>query len=273
MKDNIKESIVYILLVYILTWIFWFPVVISMDFFISENVLILIGTYAPSVIGIIMTIKYSKKTYGTNILRSMLKIKIKIKEYVLIFAYFPTMIVLFFALTKIIGHDFVLYYPIKVFPMVFMYILVLQGPLAEEFGWRGFLMIRLMKSYSLLVSSFIIGIIWSFWHLPRFFMQETVQWQMVEKFSLLPTISGYLVYTVLISVLISVIFVRSNGSVWAAILFHTIANTTIGYAANIMMGSGSIVILTALLIVTLIAVRLNLKSSLKISYKIGDEKV
>lgn len=259
MRDNIKESIFYILLVYMLTWIFWLPIVISNDLFIAESILILSGTYMPSIIGLIMAMKYSKKSNNSNIIKSMLKIRIKIKEYIVIFSYFVTMIILFFFITKIMGDDFLLYYPIKVFPLVFMYILVLQGPLAEEFGWRGFLMVRLMKSYNLFVSSFIIGIVWSFWHLPRFFMEGTIQWEMVEKFSLLPTISGYVIYTVLISVLISIIFLRTNESVWAAILFHTIANTTIGYAANLMTGSGSFVILTALLIVTLGAVKLNIK--------------
>jgi membrane protease YdiL (CAAX protease family) len=265
MRDNIKESIVYVLLVYMMTWIFWSPVVISNEFFVGESILILFGTYMPSVIGLIMAMKCSKKSNISSILRSMLKIKIKIKEYIVIFSYFPIMIILFFFITKIMGDDFLLYYPIKVFPLVFTYILVLQGPLAEEFGWRGFLMVRLMKSYSLYISSFIIGVVWSFWHIPRFFMEGTIQWQMVEKFSLLPTISGYIIYTVLISVLISIIFIRTNGSVWAAILFHTIANTTIGYAANIMTGGGSFVILTALLIVTFAAVKLNTKNEIKIS--------
>lgn len=259
MRDNIKESVVFILWVYMLTWIFWLPIVINNDFFIAESFLILLGTYMPSVVGIILTMKYSKKSLESNILRTMLRMKIKMKDYIVIFAYFPVMMVLIFFMVKIIGNDFVLYYPIKVFPMVFMYILVLQGPLAEEFGWRGFLMTRLMKSYNLFASSFIIGIIWSFWHTPRFFMQGTIQWQMVEEFSLIPTISGYVIYTVLISVLISIIFIRTNGSVWSAILFHTIANTTIGYAANIMMGRDSFIILTVLMIVTLGAVMLNKK--------------
>jgi len=267
MRDNIKESIVFVLLVYLLTWIFWLPLVSGSNFFISKNGLILAGTYMPSIVGIIMTIKYSKKSTESNLFRSVLKIKIKTKEYLMIFAYFPVMIGLFLIVTQLIGDDFVFYYPLKVFPLVFFYILIFQGPLGEEFGWRGFLMSRIMKSYNIFISSFIIGIIWSFWHLPRFFMQGTFQWQMVEKFTLLPTISGYVIYTVLISVLISIVFFRTNESVWAAILFHTIANTTIGYAATIMTPRGSFVLLMALIIVTLGAVKLNIKNEIEISVK------
>jgi hypothetical protein len=268
MKDNIKESIIFVLLVYLLTWIFWLPLVSDSNFFISKNGLILAGTYMPSIVGIIMTIKYSKRSTKINLFRTVLKIKIKIEEYLVIFAYFPIMLGLFFIITQLMGNDFVFYYPLKDFPLVFFYILVFQGPLGEEFGWRGFLMSRIMKSYNIFVSSFIIGIIWSFWHLPRFFMQGTFQWEMVEKFSLLPTISGYVIYTVLVSVLISIVFIRTNESVWAAILFHTIANTTIGYAATIMTPRGSFVLLMALLIVTLAAVKFSIKNKIHIRIKI-----
>lgn len=150
-------------------------------------------------------------------------------------------------------------YPLKVFPLVFFYILVLQGPLGEEFGWRGFLMNRLMISYNGIISSLLIGFVWSFWHLPLFFIQGTIQLQMMQQHTFLGTISGYIFYTILISILISIVFLRTKKSVWAAILFHTIANTTIGYAPIIMTTKGSIGLLIALVMITIIAVQFNMK--------------
>lgn len=42
----------------------------------------------------------------------------------------------------------------------------LLAALGEEFGWRGFLLPRLMVRNSLLVSAVVIGIVWGVWHLP-----------------------------------------------------------------------------------------------------------
>jgi len=39
----------------------------------------------------------------------------------------------------------------------------------EEMGWRGYVLPRLQVKYSALVSSLVIGVIWSVWHLPKFF--------------------------------------------------------------------------------------------------------
>lgn len=260
MRKSTKQSILFIVLVYFLSWIFWIPLIGNNEFFISKNLLLLIGIYMPSIIGILMTKAYSKKSSLMFILKALFKFKIGIKEYFIIFSYFPLIIGLAFGFMNIIEiHSLIINYPIRVFPLVFFYILILQGPLGEEFGWRGFLMKQLMTSYNAIFSSLLVGLIWSLWHLPLFFIHGTIQFQIIEKFSLIPTLSGYLLYTILISMLISIVFIRNKNSVWTAILFHTIANTTIGYAPIIMTVNGSFVLLTVLLAVTIVSVKFNRK--------------
>jgi membrane protease YdiL (CAAX protease family) len=44
----------------------------------------------------------------------------------------------------------------------------LFGPLGEEFGWRGFLLPRLIQRFSVLAACFLVGIVWAVWHWPLF---------------------------------------------------------------------------------------------------------
>ena len=42
---------------------------------------------------------------------------------------------------------------------------LLVFPLAEEFGWRGFLHPRAVGRFGLVRGSLLVGLIWGFWHL------------------------------------------------------------------------------------------------------------
>ena len=49
-----------------------------------------------------------------------------------------------------------------------------NGPVGEEFGWRGFVLPRLQNKYGPLAASLIIGTVWGIWHLPTFFAPQGV---------------------------------------------------------------------------------------------------
>ncbi len=42
------------------------------------------------------------------------------------------------------------------------------GPLAEELGWRGFALPRLARQGTLIRAALIVGVAWTFWHLPLY---------------------------------------------------------------------------------------------------------
>lgn len=47
----------------------------------------------------------------------------------------------------------------------FMFEIITNG---EEMGWRGYVLPRLQAKYNALTSTLILGIIWGFWHLPKY---------------------------------------------------------------------------------------------------------
>jgi CAAX protease family protein len=82
-----------------------------------------------------------------------------------------------------------------------------QGPLAEELGWRGFLLPRLLDKFSPLESSAILGLVWAVWHINVFF-------------SPISTWALFAASTVALSILMTVMFLHTRGSVLLAIVMH-----------------------------------------------------
>ncbi|HUT66104.1 MAG TPA: CPBP family intramembrane glutamic endopeptidase [Spirochaetota bacterium] len=63
--------------------------------------------------------------------------------------------------------------------MIFAYFpFMIAGGGLEEWGWRGIALPELEKRYNAVVSTFILGAVWSLWHLPLFFIPGVVQYEM-----------------------------------------------------------------------------------------------
>jgi membrane protease YdiL (CAAX protease family) len=105
-------------------------------------------------------------------------------------------------------------------PLLFAYVLVLGGPLGEEYGWRGFLLPRLLERRLPALAALIVRVIWSAWHLPLFFIDGTIQSQVGFGWYSLLTMGLSVVYTYL--------FLMTEGSVVVATLLHTAGNLTAG---------------------------------------------
>jgi hypothetical protein len=93
-----------------------------------------------------------------------------------------------------------------------------SGPLAEEMGWRGFALPRLQAKYSALVSSLILGVIWTCWHIPFFFVTGATQ--MSIPFPI------YLVLVTTIAFYITWLYNNTRGSLIITVLAHFCYNLT-----------------------------------------------
>jgi membrane protease YdiL (CAAX protease family) len=110
--------------------------------------------------------------------------------------------------------------PLLIVPTLIFWLLF--GPVPEEPGWRGYALDGLQDRRSALWASLIVGIVWSVWHLPLFFIEGTWQAEAVglgtQRFWL------YMLAMVVESVLYTWIYNNTNGSTLAAILFHFVGN-------------------------------------------------
>jgi uncharacterized protein len=98
------------------------------------------------------------------------------------------------------------------FPMI----MLLGGPLGEEFGWRGFALPALTAKMGWRVASLVIGVVWGAWHVPLFFMAGTAQADL--------PMALFLASTVALSVVFARLSVNTRFSVIPAILLHSAIN-------------------------------------------------
>lgn len=87
----------------------------------------------------------------------------------------------------------------------------------EEMGWRGYVLPRLQAKYNALVSSLILGVVWSVWHLPKFF-GTGVNGDL--------SFFWFTVFTMSVAVLYTWLYNNSRGSLLLVTIFHASGNTT-----------------------------------------------
>jgi membrane protease YdiL (CAAX protease family) len=95
-------------------------------------------------------------------------------------------------------------------------VLLLGGPLGEEFGWRGLCTACSARSAGMAGRQPGLGLVWGVWHLPLFFIDGTAQAHIPPGLFLLSVVAMSVVFAWLVN--------RTAGSVVAALLFHTAIN-------------------------------------------------
>jgi uncharacterized protein len=120
---------------------------------------------------------------------------------------------------------------------------LILGPLGEELGWRGFALPRLLRRFSPLWTSLILGAIWGVWHLPSFFVSSLVQSSLA--------IPVFLFSALCMSVLATWFYLHTSGSVLVTVLFHLAFNASLNAFGASFTGFTLALAACALLVVIL----------------------
>ena len=241
---------VYLLVTFGSAWLMWLPLLIDeylrRSLSVPSVVFITLGSFAPSIVALFLTWRYAGATELRQLLGRALVWRISPAWYVLAIVG-PAMVMLlamgghitlggrapdyvpFGARWLIVGVNFVL-------------VFLIGGPLGEEFGWRGVVLPALEARFSPPWDSLILGIIWTVWHLPLFFISASAQHSLpFWLFALL---------TMPLCILITWVYHCSGDSLLLVMLFHAAVNTWSGALMISPEAAGSTRPLTLIMLLT-----------------------
>ncbi len=229
---------VFFLLAFGISWLFWIPAAL-MDPAAGSPIsfiLYLIGGFGPTIAGLLMIGRTMDRTDQQNVFQRLIDIHridwcwgafiltifpvlggLTIQIYRLLYGNYPALP----ALQGFTGK------PGDIVTLIFVAIQVmLMGPLAEEIGWRGFALDRLLNRWSGSTAGIIIGIIWGVWHLPLFFISGSMYYEWGFGTGLFWL---FLLRMTALSVIMTLVYVHTNRSILSAILLHFMFNFTYGF--------------------------------------------
>lgn len=225
--------VAFVVLAYALSWSWWIPMAIRGDRVGPGHLPTQFpGLLGPMLAAFLVTAVVAGRDGVAALARSMVRWRIGVFWFVVALAS-PF---LFFALTAVAlaatGQPGPSFRDFGLFPglpplapgAAFVIALLVNG-FGEETGWRGFVVPRLSRDRSPLMASVLTSLIWAGWHAPLFFILEGYR-------SFGPgTVVGFFVGLTCGALVLTQIFNRTGGSVFAAALWHTSYNMVSSTAA------------------------------------------
>lgn len=208
-----RNLLLFFLIAFAWSWALWLSEILF-------DLHLYLAPFGPTIAAFILVFMTARRRGIKELLMRAFDIRFKKIWLIPIFFLMPAIVGFSLLLSVMSGDPVpeleVLSEPAVIIP-AFFYILFLGGPVAEEFGWRGYALDRLQARYSALLSSILLGIVWGLWHLPLFFMEEQEIYRNVP-------IAGFILGTIFLSILFTWIYNNTNGSILAVLLFHTTGN-------------------------------------------------
>ena len=188
--------------------------------FVVRGPLFLAGVFAPGLVALTLTAQAEGGSAASRLLARIGKWQVGARWYVFAVSYMAAVKLTAAAIQRVITGAWP---PFSDTPWVLMLAAIplsMWVQAGEEIGWRGYALPRLATRFGLGAGSILLGAIWALWHLPLFFMAGTDT--VGQSFPI------YLLLVVPVSVAISWLYWKTNGSLLLVMLMHASVNNTSG---------------------------------------------
>ena len=173
----------------------------------------LLCNVAPSIAAFIVT-GILKGKEGTQRLKA--RFKQKSGKGLLLLTLLPVPAVLI--ITTLVSHFSIMPYSFALnLPLLFIGLIwPLFSSFGEEFGWRGFVLPRLLKRFRPLSAGVLLGLIWSLWHVPM----EYISYKDYGVYIIPVFLVFNFMNLTIQSILMTCIYIKSKGSLKLMVLYH-----------------------------------------------------
>ena len=232
MEDRgIKSILGFVVIAYAISWAIWLAGIVSIEGLTSLederfSGFLLAGSFGPSVAALVIAGFTGGRSSIVSLLKRLILVRVNWRVYVITFFLMPGIGLVFYLVLGIsakialwkIATTMIALVPVNALLGGVIFGL---GPLGEEMGWRGVLQSRLQGRANPVTTAIIVGLVWAFWHLPAFRFADFRNGLELSQFIVLYPIS-----TILIAFIMGHLWRWSNGSLFIAIFFHAVLNTT-----------------------------------------------
>lgn len=252
----------FFLLAFAASWVLWLPLVWWAPPPVTRQTLLVAGTFGPSIAAAVLILARNGRAGLRSELSEQWKWRLPFPLWVLILVAPAAIILVAVGIARGLGapagewND-----PGQLYLVVpvFLYVVILGGPLGEEFGWRGYALPRLERHIYPTAAVVLLGLIWGLWHLPLFWIEGTVQQ--------LTPLAAFLVQTTATSVIYGWLWNKTK-SLPAVIAMHAATNTTVGLLPILPDTADSLIPLwTAVSIAAAIALLLTVWTKGRLGYE------
>ncbi|WP_406661379.1 MmRce1 family CPBP family CAAX prenyl protease [Methanolobus sp. ZRKC3] len=221
---------VYFLWTFIATYVLWFAgAYVSFQDDGSELYMLLMlpGLMAPFLISLVMIFRSENTDLKKDFINRLINIKLIQPKILPVFIFLMPLSVLtsiFLSLPlgeSISQFQFAEGFSFSTGFVPVLFILLLAAGF-EELGWRGYAFDSLQSRYTYFTASLIFSVLWSLWHFPLVFVNNSYQYEIFHENIWYGV--NFFVSIIPMGMIISWICIKNRKSIIAAIVFHFIVN-------------------------------------------------
>lgn len=210
---------VYYILAFVISWLGWIPQTLYArgTFLLDSPLLSLLAGAGPTLAAVIVLLILRDRVGIRGLFGSLLKWRASPGWFVFVFGFWVLVTAVALGIGAFLGRTPPALEKFAWGSLPSIFLMMLFSNVWEEIGWRGFALPRLQERYSDLAIVFLMGVLWSLWHLPL----------MLNPSSLMAGLpwAGELIFSLALTVIYTWLYLHTAGSLLFVSLFHAVSNT------------------------------------------------
>jgi hypothetical protein len=249
----VSSLLKFFFLTYAVTWVCFItavkisygPVWIAPALALVRGFLLLLGTFAPSLVALGITARAEGRPGVRALLRRILQWQVSTRWYLFAIVYLPAIKLSVALVHRVMTGAWPRFGTEPWYIIVVAIAISTPVQAGEEIGWRGYALPRLAGRLGFARASLLLGLVWSAWHLPIFFLPGA------DKYG--QSFPVWTLQVVALSVAITWLYAHTNGSLLLTMLMHSAVNQTVGIVPSANANPGNPFALSASLVMWLTA--------------------